>query len=55
MDSPPNLKSQTLPLTFRQVELAVGKSNMLGMFEVEFDGISVRTLRVHVPEGVHWF
>lgn len=28
----------------QKVELAVGKSNMLGMFEVEFDGISGRTV-----------
>ena len=35
----------------RKVELAVGKSNMLGSFEVEFDGIQARTVD-HYNKGM---
>ena len=31
------------PYSYCEVELVVGKSNMLGMFEVEIDGISARS------------
>lgn len=30
-----------------QVELAVGKSNMLGVFEVELDGVQVACCAMH--------